>query len=70
MQNLFRNDVHLNVSKVLSGDTLVLRGKPVKGPPAERTLSLAFITAPRLGRRTGDDADADEVRYWDYDAVA
>lgn len=40
------------VKQVLSGDTLILHN--VKNPAQERTLSLAFVTAPRL-RREGDE---------------
>lgn len=45
------------VKSVLSGDTVILTS--VQNPNAERTLSLAFVTAPRL-RREGD-----EVRFLD-----
>ncbi|KAI8928639.1 hypothetical protein BC831DRAFT_447426 [Entophlyctis helioformis] len=37
------------VKNVLSGDSLVLRGKPVRGPPPELVFSLAGLSAPRLG---------------------
>jgi staphylococcal nuclease domain-containing protein 1 len=40
------------VKSVLSGDTIVLHN--VNNPKQERTLSLAFVTAPRL-RREGDE---------------
>lgn len=40
------------VKSVLSGDTLVLTA--VNNPQNERTLSLAFVSAPRL-RREGDE---------------
>ena len=40
------------VKSVLSGDTLVLVS--VNNPNQERTLSLAFVSAPRL-RREGDE---------------
>lgn len=40
------------VKSVLSGDTLVLTS--VNNPDQERTLSLAFVSAPRL-RREGDE---------------
>lgn len=40
------------VKSVLSGDTLVLTS--VNNPTQERTLSLAFVSAPRL-RREGDE---------------
>ncbi|MCJ1270989.1 hypothetical protein MMC22_010888 [Lobaria immixta] len=43
------------VKSVLSGDTLVLTS--VNNPGQERTLSLAFVSAPRL-RREGDEAFA------------
>ncbi|KAJ3300565.1 hypothetical protein HK104_009900, partial [Borealophlyctis nickersoniae] len=37
------------IKAVLSGDTVVLRGKPQSGPPAEKTFSFSNISAPRLG---------------------
>ncbi|KAI8813003.1 hypothetical protein BJ742DRAFT_752189 [Cladochytrium replicatum] len=37
------------VKSVVSGDTVVLRGRPVNGPPPERVLSFANVSAPRLG---------------------
>lgn len=38
------------VKSVLSGDTIILRGRPKNNaPPAERQISLNFVTAPRLG---------------------
>lgn len=40
------------VKSVLSGDTLVLTA--VNNPNQERTLSLAFVSAPRM-RREGDE---------------
>ncbi|KAG6849990.1 hypothetical protein H0H93_002780 [Arthromyces matolae] len=44
-------------STVISGDSLVLRGRPgPQGqPPKERVLHLADITAPRLGTSTRED---------------
>jgi len=39
------------VKQVLSGDTIVLRGRATNGPPPERQLSLAYVSAPRLGRK-------------------
>lgn len=53
------------VKCVLSGDTVVIRGRPVKGPPPERTLCLAYVAAPKLSSRPrpGDaDHRKDEVR--------
>ena len=45
------------VKQVLSPDTLVLRGHAARPGTAapERTLSLAFTTAPRLGRKDERD---------------
>ena len=40
------------VKSALSGDTLILHN--VHNPSQERTLSLAFVSAPRL-RREGDE---------------
>ncbi|RKP01027.1 hypothetical protein CXG81DRAFT_4301, partial [Caulochytrium protostelioides] len=37
------------VKSVLSGDTVILRSRPINGPPTERLVSLAAIVAPRLG---------------------
>ncbi|KAI8093293.1 uncharacterized protein BX664DRAFT_329393 [Halteromyces radiatus] len=44
------------VKSVLSGDTVILRGKPrPNGPPAERLLALSNVQAPRLGNASRDD---------------
>ncbi|KAI8878493.1 hypothetical protein K501DRAFT_228277 [Backusella circina FSU 941] len=44
------------VKNVLSGDTVILRGKPrAGGPPAERLLALSNVQAPRLGNTTRSD---------------
>lgn len=43
------------VKQVLSGDTLILHN--IKNPSQERTLSLAFVSAPRI-RREGDEVSA------------
>lgn len=40
------------VKSVLSGDTVILHN--INNPKQERTLSLAYVTAPRL-RREGDE---------------
>ncbi|KAG9574772.1 Copper, zinc superoxide dismutase, partial [Aureobasidium melanogenum] len=47
------------VKSVLSGDTLVLHN--IKNPSQERTLSLAFVSAPRI-RREGDEPGAFQSR--------
>lgn len=38
------------VKMVLSGDTVVLMGRAVNGPPPEMQLSLSSLIAPKLGR--------------------
>lgn len=43
---------HAKVKSVLSGDTLILTA--LNNPRSERTLSLAFVSAPRI-RREGDE---------------
>jgi len=45
------------VKSVISGDSLILRGRPgPQGqPPKERVLHLADVTAPRLGSSTRED---------------
>ncbi|CAG8525062.1 10315_t:CDS:10 [Gigaspora margarita] len=44
------------VKCVLSGDTLIVRGKPTGNqPPREKQLSLAYIQAPRMGSQKKDD---------------
>lgn len=48
-----------SVKSILSGDTLVLHN--VRNPAQERTLSLAFVSAPRL-RREGDEPGAFQSR--------
>jgi hypothetical protein len=40
------------VKSVLSGDTVILHN--INNPKQERTLSLAYVTAPRM-RREGDE---------------
>ena len=53
--------------QVLSGDAVVIRGTPKRGPPPERILALSNIVAPRLARRPGQQQQQqqdskDEVR--------
>ena len=53
--------------QVLSGDAVVIRGTPKRGPPPERILALSNIVAPRLARRPGQQPQQqqdskDEVR--------
>jgi hypothetical protein len=44
------------VKTVLSGDTLVIYGRVTSGPPPEREITLAHVSAPRIGR-TADRKD-------------
>ena len=41
----------------------MLKGRPRGGPPPERNISLAYISAPKLGRRPigNEEATIDEV---------
>ncbi|KAG6030538.1 hypothetical protein E4U41_007801 [Claviceps citrina] len=50
-----------NVKSVLSGDTLILTSP--NNPTAERSFSLAYVTAPRL-RREGDEPFAFQSREY------
>jgi len=44
------------VKSILSGDTLILRGRPSGNqPPPERQLNLAYVQAPRLGNQKKED---------------
>ncbi|KAJ1967855.1 hypothetical protein IWQ62_001594 [Dispira parvispora] len=46
------------VKSVLSGDTVILRGRPRNnGPPPERQLNLSYVAAPRLGSIRKDTRD-------------
>ena len=45
--------------QVLSGDAVVIRGTPKRGPPPERILALSNIVAPRLARRPGQQQQQD-----------
>lgn len=39
----------------MSGDTLIVRGNAVNGPPPEKTINLAHVTAPRFGPKDQPD---------------
>ena len=59
------------VKNVLSGDTVILRGKPrPNGPPLERLLALSNVQAPRLGNKDRDDevvaASIDTGKVWHW----
>uniref|UniRef100_A0A7S2RCV2 Uncharacterized protein n=1 Tax=Mucochytrium quahogii TaxID=96639 RepID=A0A7S2RCV2_9STRA len=48
------------VKEVVSGDTLVLSGRPNNGPPPEIKLTLASLQAPRMGNKTKAGESKDE----------
>ncbi|RWS27604.1 staphylococcal nuclease domain-containing protein 1-like protein [Leptotrombidium deliense] len=56
---------------VLSGDTVIIRGTPRGGPPPEASVSLAYISAPKIGRKIpskdGEEAKIinDEPYAWE-----
>ncbi|KAJ1966979.1 hypothetical protein H4R35_006848, partial [Dimargaris xerosporica] len=54
------------VKSVLSGDTVILRGRPRgNGPPPERQVNLSFVSAPRMAsvkKETKDEPFAFESR--------
>lgn len=37
--------------KVLSGDTVIIRGAPKGGPPPEKQITFSNVIAPKLARR-------------------
>ena len=49
------------VKSVLSGDTLILSAR--QNPSQERTLSLAFVSAPRM-KRDGDEVGQHPAFNW------
>ncbi|XP_076170484.1 staphylococcal nuclease domain-containing protein 1 [Ptiloglossa arizonensis] len=56
------------VKQVTSGDTIIIRGQPVGGPPPEITITLCNVTAPKLERWKGNDStdeSKDEPYAWE-----
>ncbi|XP_046833925.1 staphylococcal nuclease domain-containing protein 1 [Vespa crabro] len=56
------------VKQVMSGDTIVIRGQPMGGPPPEVTITLCNITAPKLERWKANDSaeeSKDEPYAWE-----
>lgn len=39
--------------QVMSGDSIIIRGPPKGGPPPEKQVNLAFVSAPKVSRRVG-----------------
>lgn len=48
--------------QVLSGDSIIIRGYPKRGPPPERQLNLSNISAPRLARRPGGNVKIEDAK--------
>lgn len=53
---------------VLSGDTIILRGKPLNGPPPEIIFTLSSINVPRIGQYFKVSASNDEYVPLSYEA--
>lgn len=45
------------MKQVLSGDCIVVWGKPLNGPPQEQILTISNITAPRMGKKDVPDQE-------------
>lgn len=43
--------VYLFHPQVLSGDSVIIRGQPKNGPPAEKQINFSNVIAPKLARR-------------------
>lgn len=58
------------VKQVLSGDSIIIRGVPKRGPPPERQLNLSNISAPRLARRPGGNVKSEDAKDepWAWEA--
>ncbi|OXA52850.1 staphylococcal nuclease domain-containing protein 1 [Folsomia candida] len=58
------------VKQVLSGDSIIIRGVPKRGPPPERQLNLSSISAPRLARRPGGNVKIEDSKDepWAWEA--
>ncbi|CAG2167551.1 unnamed protein product, partial [Oppiella nova] len=54
------------VKLVLSGDSLIIRGQPKGGPPPEKQINLAYLIAPKVGRKLPDGSTtSDESHGWE-----
>lgn len=53
------------VKQVLSGDSIILQGPAINGPPKETTVYLSYVNAPRLAKRPVNDSEifVDEVIF-------
>lgn len=53
------------VKQVTSGDTIVIRDKPIDKSPNEITIRLSRVKAPKLGRKGKDRETKDEPYAWE-----
>lgn len=54
------------VKLVLSGDSVIIRGQPKGGPPPEKQINLAYVIAPKVGRKLPDGSfTSEEPHAWD-----
>ncbi|XP_054160483.1 staphylococcal nuclease domain-containing protein 1-like [Oppia nitens] len=51
------------VKMVVSGDSLIIRGQPKGGPPPEKQINLAYVMAPKVGRKLPDGTTSIEEPY-------
>ncbi|KAJ3276652.1 hypothetical protein HDV01_004185 [Terramyces sp. JEL0728] len=56
----FPNVGFASIKSIISGDSVILRGKPTNGPPPELILSLSNVNAPRLGNKSAFAYDSRE----------
>jgi len=50
------------VKSIVSGDTIIIKGRAVNGPPPEKIISFSNVEAPKLG--TQADPSREEVNIW------
>jgi len=52
------------VKSIVSGDTIIIKGRAVNGPPPEKIISFSNVEAPKLG--TQSDPSREEVRIINF----
>jgi staphylococcal nuclease domain-containing protein 1 len=56
------------VKQVLSGDSVIIRGQPKNGPPAEKQINFSNVIAPKLARRPTNPNDDSKDEPWAWEA--
>ncbi|XP_039286934.1 staphylococcal nuclease domain-containing protein 1 isoform X1 [Nilaparvata lugens] len=57
------------VKQVMSGDSIIIRGRPSGKPPPETTLNFSNITAPKLAKRPpGNTGEESKDEPWAWEA--